>query len=133
MDLELKNNISIIRRDRNSRGGGVGIAFDKSRSTFAKIKLKSLVKSGLEILPVSGKVHGFKRVHVIFSCYIPPSYNALDNARFFDKLADAVSEARTKFPEAWITVGGDWNRRDLKPVLDVFPDLKLIASCQDPL
>ena len=39
-----------------------------------------------------------------------------------------MSEARSKFPESWVTLGGDWNNRDLSPVLTLFPDLKLIDS-----
>ena len=46
----------------------------------------------------------------------------------FYKLADAISEARSKHPESWITIGGDWNNRDLTPVLSLFPDLSPVDS-----
>ena len=53
-DFELEKNIAVIRRDRNSRGGGVALAFDGSKSNFKKIPLKSLVKCPFEILAAGG-------------------------------------------------------------------------------
>ena len=81
-----------------------------------------------EILAVGGKLHGFKKQHLLFSCYLPPRYTALENAQFMNKLVDVINEARSKFPEAWITIGGDWNGRPLRPILQAFPDLGQVTT-----
>ena len=60
-DIELAKNIKVLRKDRNSRGGGVALAFNAAISNFAKLKLKSLVGCKFEILAAEGKLHGFKR------------------------------------------------------------------------
>ena len=59
---------------------------------------------------------------------MPPNYNVRESALFFHKLVDAVNEARSKYPEAWVTIGADWNGRDLQPLLQAFPDLSKIAT-----
>ena len=39
-NVGLETGIQIIRKDRNSRGGGVGIAYNQRESNFSKLKLK---------------------------------------------------------------------------------------------
>ena len=104
--LAQEHNIHVLRKDRTSRGGGVALAFNSKTSDFRKLPLKSLVGTTLEILAAKGKINGVKKPHLVFVCYLPPSYNASQNASFFDKLTYAISEARSKHPESWLTVGG---------------------------
>ena len=61
-NIQLESNVQVIRRDRNSRGGGLAIAFNREESSFNKLKLKSLVGCRFEILAVGGKLHGQKTV-----------------------------------------------------------------------
>ena len=70
----------------------------------------------------------FKRQHIVFICYIPLSLTALESAQYMNKLTDAISEARSKFPDSWVTVEGDWNNRSLEPILKIFPDLAVVQS-----
>ena len=74
--LSLRDGISFLRRDRDTRGGGVAIAFDSSKLDLKKLPLKSLRGSKLEILVGRGKMTGIKKNHVVFVCYIPPSYSS---------------------------------------------------------
>ena len=126
--LNQKNGIAVLRKDRTSRGGGIAIAYDQKIASFKKIPLNTLRGSKFEIMAASGKINGIKKNHIVFVCYLPPSYTASENRLFFDVLTDAVSEAHSKFPESWVTIGGDWNNRALDPVLDLFPDLSIIPS-----
>ena len=126
--LAQEHDIHVLRKDRTSRGGGVALAYDSRMSDFKKLPLKSLAGTSLEILAAKGKINGVKKPHLVFVCYLPPSYNAAQNAHFFDKLTDAISEARSKHPESWVTIGGDWNNRDLGPILSLFPDLAPVRS-----
>ena len=127
-EIELENGLKFLRKDRNSRGGGVALAFNQNVASFSKLKLKSLVGSKFEILPVEGKIKGFKKQHVVFCCYLPPSLTAADSGAFMDRLTDAVSEARSKKTDSWITIGGDWNGRCLEPILQIFPDIQITQS-----
>ena len=104
--LDQKDNTSLLRRDRSSRGGGVALAFNSNTCDFKKVQLKMLRGSDFEILAAKGKIHGVKKPHLIFTCYVPPSYSSSQTKQFFDLLTDAVSEARSKHPEPWITIGG---------------------------
>ena len=126
--LSQRDNISFIRKDRNTRGGGVAIAFNSSKIEVKKMPLTSLAKSPFEILVGKGKMIGVKKCHIVVACYIPPSYNSRQNKEFFDALTDAISEARSAVPDAWITIGGDWNGRSLGDISKLFPDLVEIPS-----
>ena len=66
-EAEQKDNIKCIRRDRDSRGGGVAIAFDSSRGDFKKLCLKTMVNKKFEIVAAIGKLHGVKKAHSL-SC-----------------------------------------------------------------
>ena len=106
----------------------MAIAFDSTKADFKKMPLSCLKGKDWEILAGKGKIHGVKRVHLLFACYIPPSYSSKQNRDFFDALTDAISEARSQEPDAWVTLGGDWNGRQLGGVSSMFPDMACIAS-----
>ena len=126
--LDQRDNIRFIRRDRNTRGGGVAIAFDHSIIDLKKMSLKSLHKSGFEILVGQGKLNGNKKKQLVFACYIPPSYSTKQNRDFFDTLTDAISETQSIVPDAWITLCGDWNGRSLSEIMRLFPDIVEVMS-----
>ena len=126
--LNQQHDISLLRRDRSSRGGGLAIAFDSKTAEFKKAQLKILKGCEHEILVAHGKMNGVKKSHLVIVGYIPPSYNSAQNKSFLDVLSDAISEARSKFPESWVTLGGDWNNRDIGSVLALFPDCLLYTS-----
>ena len=126
--LSQRDGISFIRRDRNTRGGGVALAFDSNKSDFKKMALKSLRGNEFEILVGKGKLHGIKKSHLVVACYLPPAYSAKQTKDFFDVLTDAISEARAQCPDSWVTVGGDWNGRPLGDITSLFPDLLVVDS-----
>ena len=74
--IEMKDNIHFLRRDRNSRGGGVAIAFDRSKAEFKKVRLESLRGKDLEIVAAAGKLTGIKKNHVLVSIYLPPMHRS---------------------------------------------------------
>ena len=53
--LNQRDDISFIRKDRNTRGGGVALAFDSSRSDFKKLPLNYLKNTDFEIVVGRGK------------------------------------------------------------------------------
>ena len=49
--LEIKNrdSVCLIRKDRDSRGGGVAVAFVESKCSFTKLALNSLKRQNLKL------------------------------------------------------------------------------------
>ena len=45
-----------------------------------------------------------------------------------DSLCDALLEAKRMYPGSWITVGGDWNGRNLDGIIDVLPELQILDT-----
>lgn len=63
-----ENNIRVIRKDRDSRGGGVAIAFDTTKISLKKLNLNCLKnKKSFEILAASGKLKNYKKEITLFS------------------------------------------------------------------
>ena len=110
--IEMETGIRLIRKDRNSRGGDLAIAFNTKSSSFQKIKLKSLVGSPFEILAAGGKIHGFKKQHLLFSCYIPPRLTVFEISRFLDKINWCYQWSQVKIPRVMChTRGGlEWQK-----------------------
>ena len=127
-DIEDKSDICLLRKDRDSRGGGVAIAFNKNTCKFSKLALNSLRRTKFEIVGAAGKINGIKKEHLVFSCYLPKSYNRSQTDEFFEILTDTISEARATHPGAWLTIGGDWNECSFSPIALNFPDLDWIRS-----
>ena len=71
-NIKLEHEISFIRRDRGSRGGGVAIAYDMKKIELKKVHLKSLRGKDFEIVAAAGKIIGVKndepwRIHHFYA------------------------------------------------------------------
>ena len=120
--------LTFFRKDRDSRGGGVAVAFNSKEITLKKLNLNCLKnKPDLEILATRGKLRNYKKELNIFSCYVPPKFSKSDSVRFLDTLSDAIAEAKTS-SEGWFSIGADWNHRSLTPLLDMYPDIKQVLT-----
>ena len=120
--------VNLLRKDRNSRGGGVAIAFDSKNASFEKMKLSAMSACDFEIVVAKGKLNGKHKGHIVVSCYLPPAYNKTKTSEFFEKLIDVISEAKAKNPDCWLTVGGDWNGKSLQGLLEAYPELVPLDS-----
>ena len=77
--------VEIIRKDRNSRGGGVAIAFNSDKISLKKLDLTVLRnKKHLEIVAARGKIKGYKKDVTFFSCYLPPKYSKVESTDMLD-------------------------------------------------
>ena len=84
-------------------------------------------KKQFEILEVRGKLKRYSKDLTVFSCYLPPKLSKKESCEFFDVLTDAITEAKTT-SKGWLVVGGNWNGRSLKTILDLFPDVKTLGT-----
>ena len=61
-DLKNEKGIELLRRDRDSIGGGVACAYNSNLITLKKLQLKSLRnKPKMEILAARGKICNYKK------------------------------------------------------------------------
>ena len=77
-----EHGIEFIRRDRDSRGGGVSIAYDSNKCCFKKVCAKCLVGKSFEMVAGVGKIHAVKKKHLVIAAYLPPDYKRKDNQEF---------------------------------------------------
>ena len=127
-DLKNETGIQILRKDRDSRGGGVAIAFNTNIMSLKKLNLSSLKNMGhLEILAARGRLRNYKKEINVFSCYILPKLTRQQSVEFLDALSDTIAECKMS-SEGWFIIGGDWNHRSLVDLIDIYPDLKQIIT-----
>ena len=126
--ISQEHGIEVIRKDRDSRGGGVAIAFDSSKISLKKLNLDILKnKKQFEILAARGKIKGYKKEITFFSCYLPPKYPKAESSDMLDTLSEAIAESK-KSSEGWIVIGGDWNNRPLSDELVMYPDIQQLKT-----
>ena len=94
--MKNETGITLIRKDRDSRGGGVTIAYNSSQIMLKKLPPNSLKhKPQFEIVAARGKLRGYKKEVNVFSCYLPPKLNRAESLDFMDTLSNAIAEAKT--------------------------------------
>ena len=94
-DLARESGIELIRKDRDSRGGGVAIAFDSGLLSLKKLGLKCLKnKPNCEIVAARGKLKGYNKEVNVFSCYVPPKLTKSESAELLETLSDAIAESK---------------------------------------
>lgn len=126
-DMKNEHGYDLIRRDRNSRGGGVAVAFDSRKISLKKLQLSSLRNCQYEILATRGKLRSYKKEITVFSCYLPPKLNKNESQNMIECLADAIGEAKST-SDGWFLIGGDWNGRALGLLLQLYPDLAVVQT-----
>ena len=128
LDQKNKHGIEFLRKDRDSRGGGVAVAYNSKLICLKKLKLNAMRgQRQFEIVAARGKIKGYKTEIMVFSCYLPPKLNRAQSTEFFDVLTDCISKAKTT-SEGWLLVGADWNNRSLVTILDLFPDIQPLST-----
>ena len=76
-----------------------------------------------EVVAASGSISGSGRKIVIVGCYIPPNYPVGRGKAALDFIAGVVAEAKRRFDDPLLIVGGDYNQWDIAGSLQDFPDL----------
>ena len=111
-------------REANDRGfshGGVAVIFRDTAASLKPIKLHNPDK--IEVLLVSGAIHGIQRKVVVVACYIPPNYSHARGRTAQEFIAGAVAEAKRRFDDPIIIIAGDFNQWKVQEHLADFPDI----------
>ena len=127
-DLELGEDISMIRKDRGGRrGGGVAIAYNNKKMVLEEYELTG-AKRGHEIVAATGRmISGGEKLFIV-SIYLPPSMGRADVEGVTKIIADNHGRVKSNIPDVLIIVAGDFNKKRFLPALEDFPLIKKIAT-----
>ena len=126
-DLTAGANLSFVRRDRGSRGGGVAVCYNPTKIRMNKFKFTSQYKEA-ELVCAIGNCQLTKRKIAALSIYLPPSLKAGELAGSIQALTDCVDQVLTKHPGALVVLGGDFNGKDLSAFCSAHATVKPIGS-----
>ena len=125
LDLECAEDISIIARNRSSRGGGVAIAYNNISLNMKEYKIPG---NTFEMVCAIGNTSKSQRKIAIVSIYVPPRQRVATTAKLKACLADGINKLKTSFDNPIILIGGDTNKRSLDKILEDFDDIKIIDA-----
>ena len=130
-DFEEKNGVGVIKRDRGggTRGGGVAIFFDKSKIAVSRARLPH---SKHEVVAAIGRRTGQRRKCLLIGVYLPPWYNAAQNASFYNYVNDCLTILLNRYDDPYVILAGDFNRRDLNRATGNFPQIKVVNPLPPP-
>ena len=125
LDMESAENISLICKNRDSRGGGVCIAYDNTKVTLKRV---ALPKTKLEVVGAVGKISRMSKKVAVFAVYLPPRYKATDVDDFNNYLADAIENVKRIHGDIYVVVGGDINQKNISPAFQPFPEIQQLPG-----
>ena len=130
-NLLLGSGISIFTLNRpiNNAGfshGGVAIV---ARDRSTKLKVFPFPNpNGFEVLAVVGTFAGVLRPLVLVVVYIPPGYDVPRGKACIQHVCDLLQDAKRKYKDALICVGGDFNQWKIEEAVLDFPDISEIVT-----
>ena len=126
-DLTIGANVSFIRKDRGSRGGGVAICYNPTRMKLTRFTVPQTYLN-TEIVCAVGNISLTKRKLALISVYMPPSLKKVDLDGYIYTLVELVDSIKTKYEDPVMFIGGDFNGKDLSRLLTAFPELKPLEA-----
>ena len=82
----------------------------------------------IELVCATGTCNLTKRKIAALSIYLPPCLPAAELTEAVQALVDCVDQVVTKYPDAIIIVGGDFNNKDLSLFKSAHANIKPIGS-----
>ena len=125
VDLELGEEISIIGKNWESRGGGVAILFSKAR---CKLKEYKMCGNPGEVVAALGKFKGDSRKLLLVCAYLPPKTTAHRLGSILESVSDTITKAKTENGDLYLVLGGDLNRFCITVAIDQFPNMQEVDS-----
>ena len=127
-DLTTGANLSFIRRDRGSRGGGVAISYNPTLIRLANYPVKQVGKKQTELVCATGNCTITKRKIAVMSIYLPPSMKSDELEKGVQLVIDTADKIKTSFPDALFFIGGDFNGKNITQLTTVFPKLEPLLA-----
>ena len=115
--------MGIVKRDRDSRGGGVAIVFDQNKLC---LKEAFCFPGDVEAVCAVGKILASNRRIIVISAYIPPKTNAADLLKFKVSLKLKIEQIKADIGDCCFFLGADTNRRDIADCFENFPAIRRV-------
>ena len=117
-DLASGSDIKLIRRDRGSRGGGVAVCYNPTKTRLTKFPIECNRNDKVEIVAATGNCNLSQRKIVAIAVYLAATFAVQTRTRRL-----VTCDIKTRFPDAIIFTGGDFNKKKLSVFTDAFGDL----------
>ena len=127
-DLTVGAELSFIRRDRGSRGGGVAISYNPTKIRLNKFNFVCAAGDKTELVCAVGNCSLTKRKIAAISIYLPPSLSKTELSKCVQTLTDCTDQLITKHPDCIIFIGGDFNKKDISTFMSTFPEIKPLLT-----
>ena len=101
--------------------GGVAFIYRKKSANFTHFPL--INPDNHEVLATVGNIAGIKGKIFCLTVYAPPNLTQLKARQLIDYLSDVIGEAKRKFRDCSIIVGGDFNQWQVQDITQEHPDL----------
>ena len=112
------------RQDLAANGrsyGGVAFVYRERTAKFENFELVN--PDNHEVLATIGSVSGIKGKNFCLTVYAPPNLTQLKARQLLEYLSDLVGEAKRKFANCSIVIGGDFNQWPIEEISQDHPDL----------
>ena len=130
-DVEGAAGVRVLHHSRDgrvkARGGGVAFAFNTSTCNFKKRQLRH-VQSRNEVLCAVGRVGKIGKNIAVFVVYVPPTMRVAEFKELGEALAAEIAAIKTSYKAPGIIVTGDFNHRDIVPLLNETEDMQTIIT-----
>ena len=126
-DLKHGYGLDVISKLRGSgkNGGGVSIIFDRTRVNLKNFPTR---KNSHEVVAATGKIPNVHRRLCIICAYVPPNISVRAFKNVASDISMIIEKMKQAFRDPLIFLGGDFNRRDLALVVDMFNDIRILET-----
>ena len=126
-DLEDRDKISVIRKDREAEraAGGVAIFANSEKIELSKCQLP---KSRFQVVAAIGRRRGQRRKMLVICIYIPPWYKADESKECLEHLEGLIAMLTKRYRDPYILVGGDFNERRIGTAIRGSKNIKVVNT-----
>ena len=122
-DLTEGANLNFNRRDRGSRGGGVAVCYDPTRIRLNSFPVIQNNDKKCELVCAVGNCVLTKRKIAAISVYLRPQLRGSELDSAIQTVIDTVESIKSKYADAIIYIGGDFNKKDMSRLMGTYADL----------
>ena len=129
LSKQTNKQMSFIRRDRGSRGGGVAICYNPTKIRMNRFNFKQQAQcTNTELICAVGSCSLTKRKIAAISVYLPPSLQAEHLRNAIQSVTDCIDQVVIKFSDILLFLGGDFNNKSLGDFTSIHPEMKPIGA-----
>ena len=123
--LEDREDLVLIKKNRRTRGGGVGIVFNKNKISLKPIRIRG---NSFELVGAIGRTVSDSRKILVLSAYYPPQMLKDQVDALNECILSTIDTQKTAHDYLQVVLCGDMNKKDVSLILADHPDIKVIET-----